>query len=308
MADPSAYVSRPELIHRPLGPGARIALVAPSSPFDNEGFERGVAKLQKRYEVSYNTEIFERKGFLAGSDEHLLLELQAALANPRVDAIIAARGGYGATRIAPLIAADDVRKRGPLLVGFSDITALHALWAHAGVSSLHAGMVAALGRASDQHVERFCAALEGRFPERYAGLTPYAPGVAEGILLGGNLAVLTALIGTSLFPPLHVAVLFIEDVGERPYRVDRMLTTWRHAGALRGVRGIVVGAFEQGEPGADGVTLSDVLRERLSDLRIPVVAGFPAGHIDDNCELPFGRRVTVDADRGELHIHTRSHT
>jgi len=301
-------MSRSDFIHRPLGPGARIGLVAPSSPFDNDGFERGVEKLRRRYEVSYSAEIFERKGYLAGSDEHRLRELQTALANPKLDAIIAARGGYGATRIAPLIAAGDVRKRSPLLVGFSDITALHALWAHAGVSSLHAGMVAALGHASDAQLERFCAALEDRFPERHDGLTTLAPGVAEGILLGGNLAVLSALIGTSLFPPLHDAVLFIEDVGERPYRVDRMLTTWRHAGVLRGVRGIVVGAFEQGEAGADGVTLDDVLRERLHDLAIPVVAGFPAGHIDDNHELPFGRRVTLDASHGVLHIQPRSHS
>jgi muramoyltetrapeptide carboxypeptidase len=301
-------VSRSNFLHRPLGPGARIALVAPSSPFDADAFERGVEKLRRRYEVSYSAEIFEHKGYLAGSDELRLRELRAALANPKLDAIIAARGGYGATRIAPLIAADDVRKRSPLLVGFSDITALHALWAHAGVSSLHASMVAALGRASDAQLERFCAALEDRFPEHHGGLTTLAPGVAEGILLGGNLAVLTALIGTSLFPPLHDAVLFIEDVGERPYRVDRMLTTWRHAGVLRGVRGIVLGAFEQGEAGADGVTLDDVLRERLHDLAIPVAASFPAGHIDDNHELPFGRRVTLDASHGVLHIQPRSHS
>jgi len=301
-------VLRKELIHRPLAPGAHIALVAPSSPFETDAFELGVTKLRRRYEVSYSPEILERRGFLAGSDEHRLRELQSALANPRVDAIIAARGGYGATRIAPLVAAAEVQKHAPLLVGFSDITALHALWAHAGVSSLHASMVAALGRANETLFERFCAALEGGFPEQVRGLTPYAPGCAEGILLGGNLAVLTALLGTSLFPPLQDAVLFLEDVGERPYRVDRMLTTWRHACAFHGVRGIVVGAFEQGEPGVDGVTLDDVLRERLQDLGIPVAAGFPAGHIDDNHELPFGRRVTLDADSGVLYLEPRSCT
>jgi muramoyltetrapeptide carboxypeptidase len=265
-----------------------------------------VAKLRRRYEVSYSEAILAHKGFLAGSDEHRLRELQLALANPRVDAIIAARGGYGATRIAPLLAAADVHEHAPLLVGFSDISALHALWAHAGVSSLHASMVASLGRSSELLFERFCAALEGQFPARVDDLETYAAGVTEGILLGGNLAVLTALIGTPLFPPLHDAVLFLEDIGERPYRVDRMLTTWRNAGAFRGVRGIVVGAFAQGEPGADGVTLGQVLRERLSDLDVPVVAGFPAGHIDDNHELPFGRRVTLDAGQGHLHIHPRS--
>ena len=296
-------MSRPELSHRPLGPGARVALVAPSSPFDAEAFEQGVAKLRQRYDITYTPDILARAGFLAGDDERRLCELRTALASPKLDAIIAARGGYGATRIAPLIAATEVRAHRPLLVGFSDITALHALWAHAGVSSLHASMVAALGRANEPLFQRFCDALEGRFPERITDLRTFAPGVAHGILLGGNLAVLTALVGTRLFPPLDGAVLFLEDVGERPYRVDRMLTTWRHAGAFEGVVGIVVGAFEQGEPGADGVTLEEVLRERLSDLEIPVAAGLPAGHIDDNLELPFGRRVTLDADRGHLQIH-----
>jgi muramoyltetrapeptide carboxypeptidase len=281
-------------------------VVAPSSPFDATAFEQGLAKLRRRYDVSYDPEILERKGFLAGDDARRVRELQAALASPHVDAIIAARGGYGATRIAPLLAAAEVRRHSPLLIGFSDISALHALWAHAGVSSLHASMVAALARTSEPRFERFCAALEGRFPERFEGLETLAPGSAEGILLGGNLAVLSALLGTSLFPPLHDSVLFLEDVGERPYRVDRMLTSWRHAGAFRAVRGIVVGAFEQGEPGADGVTLADVLRERLSDLGIPVASGLPAGHIDDNTELPFGRRVTLDAGRGVLHIPPRS--
>jgi muramoyltetrapeptide carboxypeptidase len=301
-------MARPALRHRPLAPGARIALVAPSSPFDADAFQLGVARLRARYEVSYDEAILERTGFLAGDDARRLRELQAALSTPGVDAVMAARGGYGATRIAPLLAASEVQRHNPLLVGFSDVTALHAVWAHAGVSSLHSSMVAALSRAPEPQFERFCAALEGRFAERYRGLTKVAGGAAEGVLLGGNLAVLTALLGTSLFPPLEGAVLFLEDVGERPYRVDRMLTSWRHAGAFRGVRGIVLGAFEQGEPGADGVTLADVLRERTSDLGVPVLADFPAGHIDDNHELPFGRRVSLDAQRGELHIHTGSET
>jgi muramoyltetrapeptide carboxypeptidase len=290
-------------LHRPLGPGARIALIAPSSPFDEAGFELGVARLRRRYEVSYEAQILERRGFLAGDDQRRLRELRAALASPRVDVVMAARGGYGATRIAPLIAAEEVRQHAPLLVGFSDVSALHALWAHAGVSSLHGSMVAALGRVSEPLFERFCAALEGRFPERFEGLTRFAPGVAEGVLLGGNLAVVCALLGTRLFPPLANAVLFLEDVGERPYRVDRMLTSLRNAGVLSAVRGIVLGAFEQGEPGPDGVSLADVLRERTEDLGVPVLSGLPAGHIDDNQELPFGRRVTLDADRGVLHIH-----
>lgn len=295
--------NNPPFSYRPLGPGARIQLVAPSGPFDAPDFARGVERLRARYDVSYEPAILSREGFLAGSDERRLAELRAALRRPGLDAIIAARGGYGATRILPLLAADDVRKHAPLLVGFSDITALHALWAHARVASIHGRMVANLGRCEEVHYARYIAALEGSFPAQYGALEPVTQGIAEGVLLGGNLAVLTALIGTPQFPPLTEAVLFLEDVGERPYRVDRMLTTWHAAGAFRGVRAIVLGAFEQGEPGADGLTLRDVLWERLSGLGIPVLAGVPAGHIDDNAELPFGRCVTVDANAGVLYLH-----
>lgn len=295
-----------DTIHRPLAPGARVQLIAPASPFDVAAFEQGVIRLRRRYEVDFDPEITTRRGFFAGDDARRLRELRAALASKRVDAIIAARGGHGCTRIAPLLSIAEIRRHAPLLVGFSDVTALHAIWAHARVASLHASMVASLGRVDDALFERFCAALEDRYAPRVTELTPLATGTAEGTLLGGNLAVLAALLGTPLFPPLTDSVLFLEDVGERPYRVDRMLTSLRNAGVLEGVRGIVLGAFVQGDPGADGVTLVDVLRERLSDLGVPVVMGCPAGHIDDNLELPLGRRVTLDATGGVLHLHERS--
>jgi muramoyltetrapeptide carboxypeptidase len=287
---------------RDLAPGARIQLIAPAGPFDVNAFERGAARLGRRYDVRFDPTILERTGFLAGDDARRARELTRALEQRDVAAIIAARGGYGCTRILPLLAAEQVRAHAPLLVGFSDITALHALWAQARVSSLHGSMVAALGTCSDELFARFCAALEGHFPARYEGLEPITGGSAEGILLGGNLAALSALIGTPAFPPLDGAVLFLEDIAERPYRVDRMLTTWRSAGLFRGVRAIVLGSFTQCDAGPDGVPIAAVLRERLADLGIPVALGMPAGHIPDNAELPLGRRVTLDASAGVLHL------
>jgi muramoyltetrapeptide carboxypeptidase len=150
--------------------------------------------------------------------------------------------------------------------------------------------------------ERFHDALEGRFPAQWAGLQPWVPGRSEGVLLGGNLTVLSALLGTPYFPPLTEAVLFLEDIGERPYRVDRMLTSLRNAGVLAAVRGIALGAFVDGAPGADSVSVEAVLLERLADLGIPIVAGVPAGHLEDNAELPFGRRVALDAAAGTMAV------
>ncbi|HEY2735229.1 MAG TPA: LD-carboxypeptidase [Polyangiales bacterium] len=290
-------------IERYVAPGAKIALIAPAGPFDRADFARGLARLRSHYDVHHDESIFDRDGYFAGDDARRSRELQDALTIRRADAIVAARGGYGAMRLLDRLDLAAIRGGAPLLVGFSDISALHALWAKASVGSIHGNMVGALGRASDALWQRWRDAIEGRFIERFDGLQTIREGAADGLLLGGNLAVLTALIGTPHFPPLTEAVLFLEDIGERPYRIDRMLTTWRQAGAFAGVRAIVLGAFVQGEAGPDGVRLEDVLAERLGDLGIPVASGLPAGHLDDNVELPFGRRVTLDASRGVLHLH-----
>lgn len=266
-------------------------LVAPSGPFDLEGFERGVAWLRERYVVSHREDIVARSGFLAGSDARRAGELNEALADPAIDAIVAARGGHGATRILGALDVEQVRAARKLLVGFSDITALHAIWSRAGLRSIHGPMVATLGRQPSAR-ERWIRAVEGEVSEPIE-TTPITPGLAEGPLVGGNLSVLAALVGTPYFPPLEGAVLFLEDVNEAPYRLDRLLTTLRNAGVLGGVRGIALGQFTTSAPEAG---TDAVLRERLGDLGIPVVLGVPSGHVDDNLELPLGAPTRIHAD------------
>jgi muramoyltetrapeptide carboxypeptidase len=275
-------------------------VVAPASPFPRADFEAGVSRLRERYRVSWDEGIFARDGYLAGSDARRLAELRAALSDPDVDALVAARGGYGVTRLLDRLGAEEVAAAPKLLVGFSDLTALHALWARAGLRSLHGPMVAALGRAEPAWVERWIGAVEGEPMAAATGLTALSPGVAEGPLVGGNLAVLAALCGTPHAPPLDGAILLLEDVGEAPYRVDRMLTTLRHAGWLERVAAVVLGLFTACDPRPDGRTVTEVVRERLGDLRVPVVAGLNAGHEPDNVEIPLGARARVDADRGVL--------
>jgi muramoyltetrapeptide carboxypeptidase len=291
---------------RYLEAGSRVAVVAPASSFDHEDFERGIACLRERYDVQFDPGVVSRKGYLAGDDTRRLRELQVAIDDPSIDGIIAARGGYGSTRLLRQLNVSELAVRPKLLIGYSDITALHALWARHRVLSIHGTMVAALGRADEKLVARHRQALEGHFVELHSGLTTIAAGQTEGVLLGGNLTVLSALLATPYALPAEGSILFFEDIGERPYRIDRMLTTWRDAGAFAAVRGIVLGAFTQCDPGEDGVSTRDVLIERLSDLGLPVVAGFPAGHIDDNAELPFGRLVSLDATSGELQLLKRS--
>lgn len=279
---------------REVRPGSTLAIVAPSGPFDRERFEQGLAILRGRYEVVFDEGIHARTGYFAGSDERRLSELIAAIRNPAVDAIVCARGGYGATRLLTGLDAAEVAVANKLLAGFSDITALHVLWARAGVRSIHGPMVASLARGNEHVVSEWFATLEGRDGAESWTVEPLVAGSAEGRLIGGNLAVLGALAGTPYAPPVEGCLLFLEDVGERPYRIDRVLTSLRQAGWLERCAGFLLGAFTEGDPGPDGVTLEEVLHDRLGDLGVPVVTGFPAGHIDDNEPLTFGATARID--------------
>ncbi len=284
---------------RPIGPGAVLRAVAPAGPFDATDFAAGLAFLRERYEVRHRDDILERQGYFAGGDERRRSELLEALADPDAAAIVAARGGYGTTRLLPDLPLERIRAAAIPLVGFSDITALHARWRRAGVPSLHGSMIAALGRAGDDERQRWVAALEGRSPA-LEGLEGWSGGVAEGPLVGGNLAVLGALVGTGFEPPLDGALLLLEDIGERPYRLDRVLTSLRHAGWLDRVAGVVVGELTECRAGPDGVEAEAVLRERLGGRSIPIAAGLPVGHGTRNEPLWLGRRHRLDAAKGTL--------
>lgn len=283
---------------RPVSEGSRLAIVAPAGPFSEDAFKSGVAWLRHRYDVVYSPEIFTKMGFFAGSDERRLTELTDAIADPEVDAILCARGGYGSTRLLPKLDLELIREANKTIVGFSDITALHSAWARADVRSIHAPMVAALGSADESLRSRWIDALENPAGTRSWELVRLdcdAGSPAEGPLIGGNLAVLAAMLGTSFLPPLDDAILFIEDVGERPYRIDRMLTTLDQAGWFRRIRGLVIGAFTEGEPGPDGVPIEEVLKRQFGGADFPVLQELSAGHIDDNDPLPFGAPARIDS-------------
>lgn len=284
---------------RPLRPGGHLRVIAPSGPFDAAHFEAGVARLRERYVVSYDEGIFAKDAYLAGSDARRVEELHAALRDPGVDAIAAARGGYGAMRLLPSIDLELVRRAAKLLVGFSDVTALHAVWQRAGLRSLHASMVAGVGRMIEARAERWTNALEGHVP--FTGVAPSwkTRGKVLAPIVGGNLAVLAGLVGTPFFPPVDGCILLLEDVGEAPYRIDRMLTQLRLAGIFERVVGVVAGDFTNCAPRADGRTVLDVLSERLGDLGHPVLMHVPVGHEEEeNWEIALGGLVELDADRG----------
>lgn len=284
----------------PLRPGDVVAVFAGSSPFDHALAWRGLGWLASRYRLRFDRSLFDRRGYLAGSDERRLRELSSHLADPAVRALIAVRGGYGLSRFVHRLDWSLLRDHPRWIVGFSDVTALHAEAARLGVASVHGPMVAALGRADARTRERLISALETPLASfRLAGLRTILPGTAEGPLAGGNLTMLHACAAAGRLALPEGCILLLEDVTERPYRLDRMLTTLLVGGHLARVSGVLLGDFTDCGPGPDGVTAEEVLRDRLETLGVPVLAGAPVGHGARNLPVVLGRRLLLDGARGE---------
>jgi muramoyltetrapeptide carboxypeptidase len=247
--------------------------------------------------------VFAENGFLAGTDARRLSELNQALRDPDARAILATRGGYGLTRIAHAADLGALRQSPKWLVGFSDITALHVEVARAGVGSLHAANVASLGRGDEAARAMFVAALESPdSPRCYAGLRCLRSGTATGPIFGGNLTVLFGCAAAGRLAITPGSVLLIEDVGEAPYRIDRMLSALTASGALDCIAGVVAGDFVDAPPGKYGVPVEDVLSERLCALGVPVVTGFPVGHGRHNVPVHLGLPAEIDANTGIVRL------
>jgi muramoyltetrapeptide carboxypeptidase len=303
-----------------LGPGSRIGLVAPGGPLlERDDLTRAQELCRALgYEPVLGRNAYERHGYLAGTDEQRLADLNGALQDPAIDAIWCIRGGYGAIRLLDRVDYDAISRRPKAVVGFSDITALlNAIARRARVISFHGPVArAAMPPFSRWHFERVLGSIEapgqlGRIPPPADVLVPQENrivtlngGTAEGRLAGGNLTLLHCLIGTPYFPDLESAVLFLEDIGEDLYNVDRMLAHLTIVGALRQLAGVAVGRFTELERAArDGALgFDEVLATYFGPLDIPVAYGFPIGHIENQWTLPLGVRARLNADAGELEL------
>ena len=289
-----------------LRPGSAVRIVAPSGPVPREAFLSGGALLRERYEVRYDEgAIFAREGFLAGPDEQRLAALLAALAEPDAEALVVARGGYGLLRLLPFLPPSLFTTRPRPIVGFSDGTALLAAAARAGVASIHGPVVTQLVGLSTDDRKALFQSLEVPGPALLLdGLEEIIPGRVRGPLLGGNLELFSRLVGTPYLPDLSGAILFLEDIGERPYRIDRLVTHLDLAGVFGAVSAVVLGDFSScREPAvtrAESPTAEEVLLERLGRLPIPVVRGGAFGHGTRNRPLPYGALAELDTPGGTL--------
>jgi muramoyltetrapeptide carboxypeptidase len=284
-----------------LKPGATIGVAAISGPVDEDRLRRGVASLERRgYRVVLASNVRKRRGFLAGEDEERAAGYRELLARPDVDAIVFARGGYGASRVLRHLAVEEAAARPRIHLGGSDLTALFAfLGAHAGLVTFYGPMVA-VGMAGDEESD-WERVLSGSTPEvhRFESRDVLAGGSGEGPLLGGCLSLLASLAGTPEAPDLSGAVLFWEDVGEEAYRLDRMLTQLERSGTLDGLQAMMIGSISPGSRGGgeSPEALDAWLEDRFAGYPYPVVRGFPAGHLPAGRTLPLGVPVRLDADR-----------
>ena len=287
----------------PLPPGARIGVMAPAGPCPPDALGAGVEFLRGQgFEVLLAPNVLARARYLAGSDDERLAGI-AWLLDEGVDALIATRGGYGAPRLLPGIPWERLASWQGWIVGFSDVTALHsALATRFPRATLHGPMVASFGR-GPRGAELTVAWLTGRAPKRIFeldGSHVVRPGIVRGVSAGGTLSLLAALVGTGFEPEYEGSVLFLEDVGEPLYRLDRLLTQLRLSSRLGRVTAVIAGRLASCGRGEE--KWRDRWRELLLEAApgAVVAEGLPFGHGRENVPFPLGVEVGVDTVRGEI--------
>lgn len=299
---------RPLVRARRLVPGDTVAVVAPSGPVPVDRLDAGLDVLRSWgltvREMPHVRSRHPEHAHLAAADAARAEDLREAWAAAEVAAVLCARGGFGVQRMVDLLGWESLAAGGPkVLVGFSDATALHQAFAvRLGLSTVHGPVVTSLGsggEASRDHLRRLLFA-----PEEARCLTPQpvecvVPGRAEGVLVGGNLALLAAEVGTPTSMPAAGAIAVLEEVDEPPYRLDRLLTHLLRAGWFDQVRGVAVGHLRGCGSAAEQRRL---IEDRLAPLGVPTVLGVPVGHDEPNLALPFGVPAVLDADAGTLEL------
>lgn len=285
----------------PLKPGDTIGIAASSSPFNKEDFLSGVANLEKLgFKVFYQDDIFDKNRYLAGSDERRGKELIQLIADPNIKAILFARGGYGLLRLLPLLDRIKITSLPKIILGYSDITSL-LIYLHQvyGWVSFYGPVVAKdfSTPLNSQTLESFIKAVTETNPLNpfcFSETETLKGGKAKGILVGGCLSLVVASLGTPYEINTKDKILFLEDVNEKPYSIDRLLTQLLLAGKLDEVRGILFGHFSKG---GDLFHIQEAIVDVLQNISVPVLSNFPAGHGPVKITLPLGVELELDADK-----------
>lgn len=310
------FKDKPTVIKPPrLKAGDKLAIVAPGSYISEEELQDSVKNLnQLGFETTYSKKVLLQSGYFAGTDKERADDLMEKFSDKSVKGIVCARGGYGCTRILPMLDYDVIRTNPRVLIGYSDITALlYGIYLKSGLISFHGPV--GISTFNDYSVDNFKKVLV--HPERTSlftnstscddeniyGVTTIAKGKAKGRLVGGNLSIMVSLIGTEYDVDYSGKIIFIEEIGEEPYRIDRMLTQMIQAGKFEHAAGVMMGIFRKCEVKEEDASFSksfnlmEVLKDRLSNLKIPVVYGMSFGHVKDKFTIPFGALAELDAGK-----------
>ena len=287
-----------------LKPGDTIGIVAPAGPFDLEKFMKGKAVLESMgFQTFFDEDIFQKHGFLAGTDSQRSDQINRLFADPSVQAIVCARGGYGSMRILPFLDFETIKTHPKIFLGFSDVSALlSVLCDQCGLITFHGPLVTTLAKATEKTIVAMKTALTSDAP---LVLIPedgqvIKSGVCSGLVTGGNLTTLCHLVGTPYAPNFKGKILFFEDVGEMPYRIDRMLTQMKMAGCFEEIAGLILGTFKDCGQLNEIVGIFNTIFE---DANIPILAGFNMGHGEHNLTIPMGLGATLDTDKKRLLFH-----
>ena len=294
----------------PIKRGDTIGLVAPAGPLiDKENFTAGVQILEKKgFKVKFNQKLLNTRGYLAGSDKERADGFNKLWSDPEIKAIVAARGGYGCLRMIDMIDMKQIRKKPKILIGFSDLTVLlNAIHKKTGLVTFHGPVVTTLASIDKQSKTSFFNVLTGKRPDllRPSKVKILKEGKSKGVLWGGNLTTLVHMIGTPYEIPWNDTILFLEDIGESPYRLDRLLTHLYQAKRFKKIKGLILGTFTDEDKKERAVlqkTVQKRIFELLKDENIPIWANFPTGHSRRNLTLPIGVSVEMDSNKNMLKI------
>jgi len=302
----------PELLKPPrLRPGDLIGVVAPASPMKHDRLENGIRYLENLgYKVKPGKYVYHEHGYLAGRDRERADDINRMFRDRRVKAIFCIRGGYGTPRLLPLLDYDAIRANPKIFVGYSDITTIQlAMLRQTGLVTFSGPMVASeMAKGIDPFTEKNFWRMVTH-PEPFGELTRpgagryevIARGSAAGPIIGGCLSLVTGLVGSPYFPETGGGIFCVEEIGEAPYRIDRMLTQLREAGILKNIGGFVLGQMTDCVATDDepSQTLEDLMRDFIKPLKIPAISGLDYGHVNVKHTLPFGVRAELIARGGQ---------
>ena len=292
----------------PIKKGDCLGLVAPAgSLISKKNFDAGVQILeQKGFRVKFNHTLLNSKGYLAGADWNRADDFNRMWSDPEVKGLIAARGGYGSIRMVHLLDMKQIQKNAKILIGFSDLSVLlNTISQNTGLVTYHGPVVTTLAETNKSSLASFFNILTGHSPQCFKPLSLkiLKEGNARGFLFGGNLTTLVHTIGTPYEIPWDKSILFIEDIGESPYRLDRLLTHLFQAGKLQKIKGLILGTFTDDEKKVNAHMQRTVRKrviELLGDYDIPIWVNLPAGHGRRNITLPIGVEVEMDSSENML--------